>query len=172
MPSSLVVLFPIVLVVVVFGILWMAMGSTIRTLLRARWITQNGEPAEARVLAVRETNIRVNGMPVVELDLEVHRRGRSPYAATTRKRLSMMFNPLLFAPGSRIKIKVHPQYPEQVAVLDESAQLAPVGAGAGPAQVPAGDPSDRLRELEQMRDQGLITTSEYETKRADILERL
>lgn len=34
------------------------------------------------------------------------------------------------------------------------------------------DPAEKLRKLREMRDSGLITTEEYDTKRAEILSRM
>ena len=51
---------------------------------------------------------------------------------------------------------------------------APAGAAAAPsAQPPAAqDPEERLRRLKDLRDKGLITPEEYETKRQEILKGL
>jgi hypothetical protein len=54
------------------------------------------------------------------------------------------------------------------------AAEAPAGAAAAPsAQPPAAqDPEERLRRLKDLRDKGLITPEEYETKRQEILKGL
>lgn len=48
-------------------------------------------------------------------------------------------------------------------------QGAHVGASTGPRTA---DPSERLRELAAMRDQGLITAEDFEAKKAEILRDL
>ncbi len=65
----------------------------------------------------------------------------------------------------------------------EAARLRPVEADAGaatgespaiaPGSVPAGaDVPDQIRRLAQLRDDGLITADEYETKKRELLARM
>jgi hypothetical protein len=44
------------------------------------------------------------------------------------------------------------------------------GASAPAATETGGDPATRLRKLQELRDAGLLTQDEYETKRAEIIE--
>lgn len=58
--------------------------------------------------------------------------------------------------------------------LDDPDFLAAVAAQREPGRrrAPASDPAERLRELEALREQGLLTPDEYERKRAEILDAL
>lgn len=42
----------------------------------------------------------------------------------------------------------------------------------GPGEVSPADPATRMKQLQDMRNSGLITNDEYEAKRAEILEKL
>jgi hypothetical protein len=43
------------------------------------------------------------------------------------------------------------------------------GAATPAAPVAAGNPADRLRKLQELKDAGLLTQEEYEAKRAEII---
>jgi len=57
-------------------------------------------------------------------------------------------------------------------VLADPAFLRALQEGPGSTVAEEGDPADRLRRLEELRDQGLIDESEYEAKRREILDSL
>ncbi|WP_228565595.1 hypothetical protein [Myxococcus sp. AB036A] len=62
-------------------------GSFARDAAVERQVLKHGEDAEATVLELRDTALRVNRRPVFELLLEVRQRGRASYQARVRKRL-------------------------------------------------------------------------------------
>lgn len=68
--------------------------------------------------------------------------------------------------------KAQPQF-EALRDAVQNAIRQAQGGQANGGQPPApGDPAVALRQLEQLREQGLITPAEYATKRAEILGRM
>ncbi|WP_295880854.1 hypothetical protein [uncultured Thiohalocapsa sp.] len=62
--------------------------------------------------------------------------------------------------------------PDAPAVVSTGATPAPTPAAAPAAPSPTGATAQRLRELEGLRSQGLITEAEYQSIRRRILDRL
>lgn len=62
--------------------------------------------------------------------------------------------------------KAQPQF----EALRDAVQAA-IAEGNGAVSAPGSDPAAALRQLNDLRTQGLITPAEYETKRGDILRR-
>jgi len=71
---------------------------------------------QAQVLAARDTGIRVNFNPTLELDLLVHLPGQPPYPITTRATVSQVHLGLVQT-GSAVRVRVNPATP-QVVHLD------------------------------------------------------
>jgi hypothetical protein len=61
-----------------------------------------------------------------------------------------------------------PASAEAAAVAAEASQVAP----PPPARTPADELGETLERLAELRDRGLITAEEYETKKRDLLERM
>jgi hypothetical protein len=93
-------------------------------------ILQNGIPAQATILnvrqtgvlvnhqpqVVRQTGVLVNHQPQVAFDLEVHPPGDAPYQARAKAVIPMVNIPQ-FQPGAQVSVKIHPTDPTKV-VLD------------------------------------------------------
>lgn len=79
-------------------------------------ILQNGIPAQATILNVRQTGVLVNHQPQVAFDLEVHPPGDAPYQARAKAVIPMVNIPQ-FQPGAQVSVKIHPTDPTKV-VLD------------------------------------------------------
>jgi hypothetical protein len=71
---------------------------------------------QAQVLASRDTGMRVNFNPTLELDLLVNLPGQPPYPVTTRSTVSQAHLGLV-QPGSAVRVRVNPATP-QVVHLD------------------------------------------------------
>lgn len=127
----------------------------------------------------------------MHIPLEVHPPQGAPFEIdyvfpTTRMKAAITV-------GMEVPVKLLPDQPERVAVQWEAQQASIAAAGGDMAAVMGGmqtayggvadqamraaqagaaadDPAARMRKLAQMRDGGLITTEEYEAKRAEILE--
>jgi hypothetical protein len=80
-----------------------------------RQIRQVGVPAEAQVVRIWDTGVKVNDDPVVGFELEVYREGTEPYRAETKALISILFIPQI-QPGKRLPVKVDPNDPQRVAL--------------------------------------------------------
>jgi hypothetical protein len=65
-----------------------------------------------------------------------------------------------------------PPLPASAEAAAVSAQTAAAQGSAGAARSPADELGDTLERLADLRDRGLITPEEYETKKRDLLERM
>ena len=82
---------------------------------RAGRLQAHGVPARARVLSVTPTGTQVNDTPQMNLDLEVHLAGKSPYQARARSFVPITSLPML-VPGAHVAVRVDPQDPTAVAL--------------------------------------------------------
>ncbi|HYH58843.1 MAG TPA: SHOCT domain-containing protein [Thermoleophilaceae bacterium] len=126
----------------------------------------------------------------MHIPLEIHPPNGAPYPVdyvfpTTRMKAAITV-------GMEIPVKVLPDQPERVAVQWDAQQASIAAAGGDMAAVTSGlqatyggaadaamreaqakqaaeDPAARMQKLTQMRDSGLITPEEFETKKKEIL---
>jgi hypothetical protein len=126
----------------------------------------------------------------MHIPLEIHPPSGAPYAIdyvfpTARMKAAITV-------GMEIPVKVLPDDPQRVAVQWDAQMASIAAAGGDMAAVTAGlqatysgaadaaarqaqanaasdDPTARLGKLKQMRDAGLITPDEFETKKTEIL---
>jgi metallo-beta-lactamase class B len=124
-----------------------------------RVVRERGVPAEARVLEIWDTGVRLNDHPVVGFRLEVEAAGRSPWQAETRAVVSILAIPRI-QPGSVLAVKYDPADPSRVAIVarDEASQTT---APPLPVPVPDGDLGDDLR-VERLADGVWLHTSYHE----------
>ncbi len=81
-----------------------------------RGVLQDGIPARAKIVGVRQTGVMLNNQPQILFDLEVQPSGSAPYHAQT-KAIIPLINIPQFQPGAEVPVKFHPTDPTQV-VLD------------------------------------------------------
>ncbi|QQR42433.1 SHOCT domain-containing protein [Myxococcus xanthus] len=146
-------------------------GSFTRDAMVERDVLKHGEDAEATVLELRDTGLRVNRRPVFELLLEVRQRGRASYQARVRKRLGPHQSIGSLGVGMRLNVKVDRAEPSKVAIVG-AVMTAPVGAFVLQGMPSAGDPVKAMQDLQSLMDKGLITPEEFEAKKAQILARI
>lgn len=118
-----------------------------------------------------------NGRPYIQAVFDVQAAGLPRYEATVTAVIPTLAVPKLFV-GNRFPALVAGPEKPSVAIVDWNAGASPgaVAPAASP-QVPVGapaapDPADRLRELDELRTQGLVTDAEYQTQRTRILDSL
>ena len=93
-----------------FGVAWASFKSG----RDAAWLEQHGVPAKARLVAVKETGIRINSQPMFDLQLRVELEGRPPYDAKLRQLVP--FGQLaMLQPGAMLQVKVDPNDPQRLA---------------------------------------------------------
>ena len=151
-------------------------------------VIKNGVPGKAVVKGFAEP---VPGDKfAMHIPLEIHPPNGAPYEIdyvfpTARMKAAITV-------GMEIPVKLLPDQPERVAVQWDAQQASIAAAGGDMAAVTSGlqatyggaadaamrqaqanaaaeDPAAKLEKLTQMRDSGLITPEEFETKKKEIL---
>jgi hypothetical protein len=98
------------------GIVFLAVGIGVERMLGTRRrLLQTGTLSTATLQAVRETSMRVNGSPVVQLELVVDVPGRGPVRATMREVVPLTRLAAL-SPGTRIPVAVDRLDPSRMAI--------------------------------------------------------
>ena len=62
-----------------------------------------------------------------------------------------------------------PQYAEQPQYYEAPPQYAPPPPAPAPAAAPAPDPIEMLKQLAELRDQGILTEEEFASEKAKVL---
>ena len=78
-----------------------------------RKIVENGIPARAKILSVRQTGVMINNQPQVEFQLEVHPPSGMPYQAQAKAVVSLVQIPQV-QPGAEVAVKIDPTDPSKV----------------------------------------------------------
>jgi len=148
---------------------------------RVQQLRQTGTPGTATVLEMTQTGVYINENPQVKLKMRIEASGIAPYELEKRVTVPMIALGVLGS-GRPLTVHVDPNDHNNVAIDWSTAAgaAAPVPAGTGSAQPAAaggGDHEDRsgaerLMDLQQMRDKGLITEKEFEENKTRILKDL
>jgi hypothetical protein len=103
----------------------MLLGLVLPIIVLVRWlrgsversrILASGIPAQATIMRIWETGLRVNGRPQVGFQLHVHPpQGLAPYVAEASMVISELMIPRI-QPGATIPIKLDPADPRKVAL--------------------------------------------------------
>ncbi len=101
-----------------------------------RQLLATGETAQATILQMSDTGMRINDNPRVSLLLEVHPANRPAYQVEIKQVISML-QASQYQPGQQLEVKIDPADPKKVVI---SAILA----GA------AGMPAANAQQMEQM----------------------
>lgn len=130
-------------------------------------LEREGIPATARILAVEQTNMRINDRPVLKLELEIQPEGYPPFTYNHRQAVPEL---ALFQlqPGNVLSATVDPENHENLIIDLSNVKFGTGSSGRGGQSASVG----RLRELKQMLDDGLISRHEYEEKKDEILNNL
>lgn len=107
-------------------------------------LRESGTPAPALILAVRETNTRINERPVFDVDLEVRAEGMEPYKTTVSQPFSMLHAANL-RPGGGAQVNYDPQNPQSV-VITATGGLPPGSATDQASSTPESAKLDPLCE--------------------------
>lgn len=114
--------------VLVFGL---AFGPLVVDGIRHNRLRSTGETAEATIIKLQETGVRVNRQPRVKITLSVRPSMRPAYEAVTHKIISY-FEISQYQPGAVMEIKVDPNNPQSVVIIGPKASAwggAFTGAG-------------------------------------------
>jgi hypothetical protein len=112
----------------------------------------------------------------LDIDMEIHVAGRSPYRVNNQY---MVPAGATLGPGVTLPVRVDQNDPAKVAIDWNAAQQAPargevrpVGGGFAPAPSGGSGGGDNVAELERLaklRDSGALTDAEFEQQKARIL---
>lgn len=148
-----IIAIPIVLVITA-----LVMWSVFRTISPPK--IKNGVTAAARVLEVHDTGVSVNDNPQVRLVIEVMPKSGSPFQAQVKTLVSRL-EAALVQPGIEAVVVYDPLKPTRIQL--SNLELKPVAIN---------DAESRLRELERLYEERLITSDEYHAKREEIIKKL
>lgn len=98
------------------GLVALIVGPLLLNSIRTRSVLTDGQPAEARVLDLRDTGTRINYQPQIAITLEVMPEGRPAYTAVVRRVLTAA-NEAEYQRGKTLHVKYDPAHPERVAVV-------------------------------------------------------
>ena len=144
---------PVVLVITA-----VVMWSVFRTISPKK--IKNGVYAPARVLEVHDTGVSVNDNPQVRLVIEVMPKNGSPFQAQVKTLVSRL-EAALVQPGVEAVVVYDPLKPTRLQL--SSMDLKPVEMN---------NAESRLKELDQLYEELLITNDEYRAKREEIIRKL
>lgn len=119
-------------------------------------------PAEIVIVSMKQTGTYINEMPRIEFVLDVTPETGAPYQVT--KKATVPFTAIgSLAPGKGFKAKVAGAEEPTSMEIDWDS----------PLQDPSADSlDDRLRRLDDLKAQGLVTDAEYDTQRQRLLDSL
>lgn len=137
-------------------------------------------PATVAILGMKETALHDSSqLPYIRFVLGVYGEGLPYYEATVQQPVPFLSIPKLAVGAQFSAMVAGPAKPDNV-IVDwrepiTSAPIRPataaVSGSAVPAAAPAaGDPAARLRELDSLQQQGLISPDEFQQQRSRILD--
>ena len=125
---------PIVITVVVLVVVFVVVGRMMRGSAQNRKLLQTGEPAQATILQLRETGLRINEQPQIGLQLEVRPANRPAYQ-TEAKMIISYLQAAQFQPGTLLDVRIDPADPSKVAIAGVIGSAAMGGMlGQSPMQ--------------------------------------
>jgi hypothetical protein len=137
-------------------------------------IIRTGEPAEATILDIQGTGVTVNNQPMLKFRLRVENGYDAPYEAETNRIIPFGMRGYLMI-GATIPVKYDPKKPQDVAIDFDSMKHDMLSFGAATFSSSSPEPeeslSDKLRELEDSYQAGLINQEEYEDARKRIINK-
>lgn len=114
--SPIIGIIALVLVICSVGAAAYFAVSIFRTHARIERVSEHGELATARVLALRDTGNRVNGQPVAAVDLEVQPPGGTAFRATAQAVVTAI-NAAMVQPGKQVAVRFDRANHSDVVIL-------------------------------------------------------
>ena len=140
-----------------------------------RRLLRTGESGVGYIQSTRSTGLRINNQPVYELVLMVHSHTQPPFETTVRSRVG----PFMSA-DSIIPVRFDPVSKRAIIVRGEAVDESLIKRKKVPEFVPSGKTYDtsadtlkeKLEQLKEAYDAGLITSTEYEERRQHLIKSL
>lgn len=125
-----IIIVTVVVLIVVFVVVRRMSGNTAAN----RALLESGETAQATILKMWDTGVRLNDNPRIGLLLEVRSATRAPYQVEVKQVISLL-QTSQYQPGQMLEVKIDPNDEKKVVI---SAILAGANAmNLGAAQSPA-----------------------------------
>lgn len=105
----------ILMIIFAVGAALFFISGVIAGKLAYKQIVKNGQDAEAKILALKDTGTRINDNPLVNISLEVQPPNLPSFFTETRTTVSILELPL-FQPGKIVRVKYIPGT-EKVAIV-------------------------------------------------------
>jgi len=101
---------------ITIGVTLLVLRFIRKTVGQDRSVVQNGIPATAKILSVRQTGVMLNNQPQVEFQLEVHPPSGLPYQAQAKAIVALVSIPQ-YQPGAEVPVKIHPTDQTKVVLV-------------------------------------------------------
>jgi hypothetical protein len=131
---------------------------------------KNGVKTTARVLEVNDTGVTINDNPQVGLKLELRTQEGARLEVETKTVVSRL-SVSNVQPGILAHVMYDPLKPQRLVVESFEAPEQPVPEEGSNDERPPST-AERLLELGDLRERGLVTEEEYQAKREEILKTL
>jgi hypothetical protein len=138
-------------------------------------LLRTGESGVGYIQSTRATGLRINNQPVYELVLKVHSHTQPPFETTVRSRIGPFMShdsiiPVRFDPVSKRAIVVRGEAVDESLVKRRKvSDFVPSGNTYGSS---ADTLKEKLEQLKEAYDAGLITSTEYEERRQHLIKSL
>jgi hypothetical protein len=103
---------------VTIGVTLLVIRFVRKTVGQDRTVVENGIPARAKILSLRQTGVMLNNQPQVEFQLEVHPPSGMPYHAQAKAVIALVSIPQ-FQPGAEVAVKIHPTDQTKVVIVPQ-----------------------------------------------------
>ncbi|OGY86332.1 MAG: hypothetical protein A2233_02780 [Candidatus Kerfeldbacteria bacterium RIFOXYA2_FULL_38_24] len=77
------------------------------------WLMKNGLPGQAKILSVTDTGVKLNGVPLLTIQAEIHTAGKAPYTVNKRLPVPMIAMSTIVS-GSMVPVRIHPHKPKKI----------------------------------------------------------
>jgi hypothetical protein len=164
------------------GQIWVGVSLLLVLIFAGLYLKQRGEQrvlaeglkGTAQILGMTQTGAYVNNQPQVELHLRVEAPGLAPYEL--RKRFIVPLIALGNLSGGQLRVAIDREDHENVVIdwsqVPAAAIPTRIDMPAPPQPAPAAprtDPAQRLEDLRELKEKGLVSEAEYESKRIQII---
>jgi hypothetical protein len=140
-----------------------------------RRMMRTGEIGVGSIQSTRRTGLTINNQPVYELTLRVYSHGHPPFDTVVRKRIDPFFAaratvPVRFDPVSKRAIIANNEEVDESLFKRANASSPLSGDSAQPSS--RDTLKEKLEQLQEAYDAGLITSTEYEEHRQHFIKSL
>jgi hypothetical protein len=140
-----------------------------------RRMMRTGETGVGSIQSTRATGLTINNQPVYELTLRVYSHAHPPFETTVRSRIDPFF-----AARSAVPVRFDPVSKRAIIARNESVDESllkraniPDPLSGVPVQPSSADTlKEKLEQLKEAYDAGLITSAEYEERRQHFIKSL